>query len=188
MMAEELCEADRQRLLEVARQAIASALGGPSTAGGALSPALGAKRGAFVTLTRRADGELRGCIGYIEPLFPLAETVARAAAAAALHDHRFDPVTREQLSELDIEVSVLSVPEPIFPEDIVVGIHGLIVRLGGRSGLLLPQVATENGWDAPTFLDHTCRKAGLGPGAWRQPGAELLGFTATVFGERRHAE
>jgi AmmeMemoRadiSam system protein A len=182
-MAEELCAEDRRQLLSVARQVIASALSGAAAAPLAASPTLAEKRGAFVTLTRRLDGELRGCIGYVEPLFPLVETVSRAAMAAALHDRRFAPVTRGELAELAIEISVLSVPSPIRPEDVAVGTHGLILRVGGRSGLLLPQVASDHGWDAATFLDHTCLKAGLRPGAWREPGAELLGFTATVFGE-----
>ena len=182
-MAEDLSPDDRRQLLAIARQAITSALSGEATVPAATSPVLAEKRGAFVTLTCRGSDELRGCIGYIEPLYPLVETVSRAAIAAALHDHRFEPVGRAELPELAIEISVLSVPQPIRPEEVVVGTHGLIVRLGGRSGLLLPQVATEYGWDAATFLDHTCRKAGLGPGTWRQAGVELLGFTATVFGE-----
>jgi AmmeMemoRadiSam system protein A len=147
------------------------------------SPALREKRGAFVTLHERSTGDLRGCIGYIEPLFPLAETVTRAALAAALHDRRFAPVTAAELPGLVIEISVLSPPQPIRPDAIVVGRHGLIISAGGRSGLLLPQVATELGWDAETFLDQTCRKAGLPAGTWRRPETELLGFTATVFGE-----
>ena len=184
-MAEDLCAEDRRQLLDVARQVFASALGvAPVQAQTATaSPTLSEKRGAFVTLTRRVDGELRGCIGYVEPLFPLVETVSRAAMAAALHDHRFAPVARGELAELAIEISVLSVPRPIRPEDVVVGSHGLILRVGDRSGLLLPQVASDHGWDAETFLDHTCLKARLPPGAWRQPEAELLGFTATVFSE-----
>jgi AmmeMemoRadiSam system protein A len=182
-MSEDLCGADRRRLLDVARQAILCGLDGASSPAVATSPALAEKRGAFVTITRRADGELRGCIGYVEPLFALVETVWRAANAAAFHDHRFAPVTRDELAELSIEISVLSVPAPIRPEDVVVGTHGLILHSSGRSGLLLPQVATDHGWDSATFLEHTCLKAGLRPGAWRQTGAELLGFTATVFGE-----
>ena len=182
-MSEDLCAADRRRLLEVARQAILCGLDGASPPAPSASPALAEKRGAFVTIARRADGELRGCIGYVEPLFPLVETVWRAANAAAFHDHRFAPITRRELAEVSIEISVLSAPAPIRAEDIVVGTHGLILHSGGRSGLLLPQVATDHGWDSAMFLDQTCLKAGLRPGAWRQPGAELLGFTATVFGE-----
>jgi len=149
----------------------------------ATSPALAQKRGAFVTLTRRADGELRGCIGYVAPMYPLVETVWRAASAAAFRDHRFAPLTRDELSAVAIEISVLSVPTPIRPEDVIVGTHGLILQCGGRSGLLLPQVATDHGWDRTMFLDYTCLKAGLRPGAWQKPDAELLAFTATVFGE-----
>ena len=177
-------QAERQALLGLAREAIASALkGGRSERTEGLPTAFEERRGAFVSLHRRKTGELRGCIGYIEPHFALRETVTRAAQAAALEDNRFEPVAEAELSEIAIEISVLSLPEPIVPEAVEVGVHGLIVAMGRRRGLLLPQVATDQGWDRETFLDHTCLKAGLPPGSWRREGVVLQGFTAEVFGE-----
>jgi AmmeMemoRadiSam system protein A len=113
----------------------------------------------------------------------LLETVARMAVAAAIEDGRFEPVTRAELDHLSIEVSALSPLQPIRPEEVEVGRHGLLVTLGGRRGVLLPQVPKEHGWDRETFLVHTCRKAGLSDDAWKRPGVELLAFTADVFGE-----
>jgi AmmeMemoRadiSam system protein A len=182
-MPDTFTPAEQQQLLTLARQAIAAALAKRRAASPAADGVLKEKRGAFVTLHERATDDLRGCVGYVEPLFPLAETIVRAAVAAALHDTRFEPVTTRELPALRVEISVLSVPEPLRPQDVVVGTHGLILSLGGRSGLLLPQVATEHGWDVTTFLEQTCRKAGLPAGAWRRPEAHLLGFSATVFGE-----
>jgi len=182
-MPETLSIEERRTLLAIAREAITAILDGRRFQLPEVTGVLAEKRGAFVTLNQRSSGDLRGCIGYIEPLFPLAETVSRAAVAAALHDRRFEPVLPPELDGLTIEISVLSLPAPIRPEEVTVGVHGLIIRLGGRSGLLLPQVATEYGWDAETFLQHTCHKAGLPADTWRQPEAELLAFSATVFGE-----
>ena len=136
-----------------------------------------------MTLRRRVDGELRGCVGYIEPLYALAEAVTRAAASAATSDDRFAKVTLDEVPLLALDVSVLGPLEPLVPDAVRVGIHGLIVRWQGRSGLLLPQVAVEHGWDAEAFLEHTCQKAGLPSDTWRQAGVELLGFSADVFGD-----
>ena len=130
--------------------------------------------------------ELRGCIGQVSPDGPLGELVTHLAVAAAREDPRFPPVSRQELSRLQLEISVLSEPAPIRPvepERIVVGRDGLVVRRGQRMGVLLPQVAIENGWTAETFLAATCRKAGLEPDAWREQGAEVLVFQADVFGE-----
>jgi AmmeMemoRadiSam system protein A len=183
MSGAELTEVERDALLRLARGTIAARLGRqpePSRAGdGRLSePA-----GAFVTLKRRHDGDLRGCVGYVEPVFPLFEVVARAAVAAALEDRRFHPVTADELPGLAVGISVLGPLAAIRPDAVEVGRHGLVVRWAGQSGLLLPQVAIEHGWGRESFLDHTCLKAGLPSGAWRHPGAELLAFTATVFAE-----
>jgi AmmeMemoRadiSam system protein A len=181
-----LSEAARRCLLVRARAAIEAQLGGaplPEEDLGELRAELERRSGAFVTLSRRADGELRGCVGLPEPLYPLAEAVARAAVAAALYDRRFDPVAVSELPGLSLHVSVLGDLLPIAPEDVRVGLHGLVIRHGGRSGLLLPQVAAERGWERERFLDETCRKAGLPAGTWRRPGCELLAFTAIVFGE-----
>jgi AmmeMemoRadiSam system protein A len=174
---------ERRSLLGAARDAIAARLTSHEAARPPLEGGLAAARGAFVTLRRAADGELRGCVGHLEGDAPLLLTVMKMAVAAATHDARFDPVTAGELVSLRIEISVLSPLEPIRPSDIQVGRHGLLLRHGVRRGVLLPQVPVEHGWDCQAFLAHTCRKAGLPPDAWKRPDAELLGFTATVFGE-----
>ncbi|MGH9679612.1 MAG: AmmeMemoRadiSam system protein A [Candidatus Acidiferrales bacterium] len=138
-------------------------------------------RGAFVTLYR--GGKLRGCVGQVEDLGPLAEIVARAAIGAALHDPRFPPVAAEELSRLEIELSVLSPLEPIAPESIVAGVHGLQVTRERRRGILLPQVAAERGWTSRKLLEETCEKAGLRPDAWRDAETRILAFTAELFRE-----
>ncbi len=148
------------------------------------------RAGAFVTLKTHPDGRLRGCIGYPEPVLPLSRAVVRAAISAATQDPRFYPLTPAELPRVTVEVSVLTPPEPLMAEDrerlpemIVVGRDGLIVRAGPWSGLLLPQVPVEWGWDSREFLDQTCLKAGLSPGCWRRPDVEVLRFTAIVFAE-----
>ncbi|MGE5127403.1 MAG: AmmeMemoRadiSam system protein A [Betaproteobacteria bacterium] len=179
----ELTEEERRRLLGIARGALEAHFSGGRGGRPAAGGALGEPRGAFVTLRRREDGELRGCIGTMEPERPLAEAVARMAVAAATQDGRFDPVTSDELPQLQIEISALGPLQPIRPEEVEVGRHGLLISLGGRRGVLLPQVPLEHGWDRETFLEHTCWKAGLPEDAWRRAGVELLGFTADVFGE-----
>ncbi|MFO7676413.1 MAG: AmmeMemoRadiSam system protein B [bacterium] len=140
-------------------------------------------RGVFVTLHRQ--GDLRGCIGYVEPVKPLVEAVREMAVSAATEDPRFLPVRPEELALIDIEVTVLSPLRRVAdPESVEVGRHGLIIRRGGRSGLLLPQVPVEQGWDRRTFLEHTCLKAGLPTNAWQDPKSELWVFTGQVFGEK----
>jgi AmmeMemoRadiSam system protein A len=181
--AEDLPRSARVRLLAVAREAIAAHVEGRPPPPRELDPVLNVLRGAFVTLKRRSDHTLRGCIGYVQPDRPLAETVAEAAVAAATQDPRFPPVTRDELSGLEVEVSALSATHAVRPEDVQVGLHGLIVRAQGRSGLLLPQVPQAYGWDRDDFLAHTCLKAGLPRGAWRDPACELLAFTALVIRE-----
>jgi len=172
----------RRRLLEVARRAIGACLAGQPLPKPVDLPGVTARGGAFVTLKRRGSHELRACVGYLEAGLPAVETVSRAAAGAC-RDERFAPMGPAELAELRIEISLLGPLRPIAPEDVQVGVHGLLLRSRGRSGLLLPQVPVEHGWDRQTFLDHTCLKAGLPPGSWRAPKAELLGFTAVVFGE-----
>jgi AmmeMemoRadiSam system protein A len=180
---EPLPDDDRVVLLEIAREAVAARLAGNATPRRAVSARLEEKAGAFVTLTRRDDGSLRGCVGYVGAAFPLWEAVARAAEAAACEDGRFDPVRPAELGELAVEISILDEPRPLMAEAIEVGTHGLLIRQGGRSGLLLPQVPVEHGWDRRTFLEQTCRKAGLPKDAWTDANAEVLGFTAEVFGD-----
>lgn len=183
MSAEAYSPEDGRTLVETARHAIATRLGLALGEAPLPGPRLREKRGAFVTLRQRADGELRGCVGLVEPRLPLVDAVAHAARAAAFEDGRFDPVSASELPGLVIDVSVLGPVAPIRPADVVVGVHGLILRHAGRSGLLLPQVPVEQAWDSEAFLEATCRKAGLWSGAWKEAGAELLGFTATLIQE-----
>src|SRR6188768_1014104 len=163
-------DAQQRALVEVARSAVTGAIAGGSTP--APQPAglenLPEASGAFVTLKR--DGQLRGCIGTLECRRPLAEEVARVAVSAAREDPRFDPLRPAELDDLDVEVSVLGPLEAIDPLDpaaIEIGRHGLVVEQGHRRGLLLPQVATEWGWDRLEFLAHTCAKAGLPADCWQ---------------------
>jgi AmmeMemoRadiSam system protein A len=178
----QLSNEDRFTLLEFARRAIVSVVSGnripdvPAHAG-----ALSVPGGAFVTLHQ--SGRLRGCVGQVEHPGPLAETVVRAAINAALHDARFPPVVANELVNLEIEISVLSPLQPIAPEAVIVGLHGLMIIRGDSRGLLLPQVAAERQWSAQQFLDETCAKAGLPSDAWKIPAARIYAFTAEVFSE-----
>ncbi len=175
-------EVDRRRLLQLARDAITAHVTGAAPPVVPPDGALARPGGAFVTIHKH--GELRGCIGHIEANEPLAVVVPRCAVAACSSDPRFPAVSPAELPDLDLELSLLGPLEPIAgPDDIEVGRHGLVVEKDWHRGLLLPQVATEWNWDAPTFLAHTCRKAGLPSDAWRH-GAALWRFGAEVFGER----
>jgi len=182
--APELSDADRRALLAAARGAIETRLCGRPAPAAAATPAVRERRGAFVTL--ECHGELRGCIGRVEATQPLGELVPAMALAAALEDPRFEPVRAADVAALRVEISVLTAPVPLAPADpaaIVIGRDGLIVRRGARQGLLLPQVAREWSWNPQAFLEATCRKAGLGPTAWRDAKTEVLTFQAEVFGE-----
>jgi AmmeMemoRadiSam system protein A len=178
-----LDEAARRELLAVARGTLESCLGTgrmpeyrPRHAG------LLQRAGAFVTLHN--DDDLRGCIGILSSEEELYRTVQRCALSAALEDNRFSPVSQEEVSELKIEISVLSPFQSITDTNLVeVGRHGLMISLGGSRGLLLPQVAAKYGWDRESFLTQTCRKAGLPAQAWRQPEAKIQVFEAQVFSE-----
>ncbi len=144
---------------------------------------LGEMRGAFVTLHKR--GMLRGCIGNMVGIRPLAETIREMAIAAATGDPRFNRVAEKEISDIDIEISVLSPLKRISdPSEIVVGKHGILMKRGYSQGVLLPQVATEFGWDREEFLENTCHKAGLPGEAWRDPETEIEIFSADVFGEK----
>jgi AmmeMemoRadiSam system protein A len=144
-------------------------------------PSLSEPAGAFVTLHCR--GRLRGCVGQIDLGRSLVEVVAHSAKAAAVEDTRFDPVSPDELGDIEIELSVLSPLEEISLDQIEAGKHGLIVSRGWQRGLLLPQVATERGWEARRFLEETCVKAGLERDAWKNPGTRIQGFTAEIFSE-----
>ena len=139
-------------------------------------------RGCFVSLHTRSGG-LRGCIGTFEARRSLWETVGEMAVAAATRDPRFQPVVPEELPGCVVEISALTPCKPAKPEDIVVGRDGVCVARGFSRGVLLPQVATEYGWDRETFLDHTCIKAGLPPEAWRDGSVTIETFSAEVFSE-----
>jgi uncharacterized protein len=179
-----LSPAARVVLLALVRRALHSELSGTArTPPLDLSEELQRPAGAFVTLRQVANGDLRGCVGYIEPRRPLWQTVMEAAVGAALHDRRFPRVALPELAGLSVQVTVLGRLAPIAPEALEIGVHGVVVRYGDRSGLLLPQVAPEHGWEREEFLAHTCQKAGLPPGTWREPGCEVLAFTAEYFGE-----
>jgi AmmeMemoRadiSam system protein B/AmmeMemoRadiSam system protein A len=144
------------------------------------SPILRENRGAFVTIQKK--GQLRGCIGYIEGHGPLHKTIEKMAEAAAFNDPRFTPVKEKELPELDIEISVLTPLKRITDvNEIQVGKHGIYIKKGWSSGLLLPQVATEYEWDRQTFLEHTCQKAGLPSNAWKEKDIEIYIFSADIF-------
>jgi AmmeMemoRadiSam system protein A len=183
----ELSANGKNRLLALARETISRHL----TSGGrgvapAPDPALLMKRGVFVTLHR--GGDLRGCIGYPLPLKPLWEAVAEMAIAAAFEDPRFPAVTIDELGQIDIEISVLTVPRKVAgPGDVRVGIDGIIVSKGRRRGLLLPQVPVEQGWNLDQYISHGCRKAGLPADEWNR-GVQIETFQAVVFGEKRRRE
>ena len=144
------------------------------------SPTLKENRGAFVTIHKK--GQLRGCIGYIEGRGPLHKTIEKMAEAAAFQDPRFSPVKEKELPELDYEISVLTPLKKITDvNEIEVGKHGIYIKKGWNSGLLLPQVATEYKWDRQTFLEHTCQKAGLPSSAWKEKNTEIYIFSADIF-------
>jgi AmmeMemoRadiSam system protein A len=146
------------------------------------SPSLSKPGGAFVSLYFR--GELRGCVGQVENPGPLADVVAQSAISAALYDSRFAPISPEEVATIKVEISVLSVPEPIASDAIVVGRHGLLVLRDTFKGLLLPQVAKERNWSAQRFLEETYNKAGLPRDAWRDPATKIFGFTAEIYSEK----
>jgi AmmeMemoRadiSam system protein A len=138
--------------------------------------------GAFVTI--RQKGELRGCIGYIESPHPLALVVSEVAVKAATEDPRFAPMTQSDLARATLEVSILTPLRQITDvSEIEVGTHGLLLELGRHRGLLLPQVASEYGWDRETFLESTARKAGLPGKAWKDPDANIFIFSAEIVSE-----
>jgi AmmeMemoRadiSam system protein A len=175
-------EADRQTILKFARQVVVEAVTlGRLPEHVPTDGIFAERRGVFVTL--RNEGRLRGCIGVVEAETALGDSVARCAAGAALQDPRFAPMRVADLSHLQIEVSLLSRPEPIAINAIEIGRHGLIVSSGERRGLLLPQVAVEHNLDREQFLSETCRKAHLLRDAWRDARTQILGFTCDVFSD-----
>jgi AmmeMemoRadiSam system protein A len=181
-----LTKEERSVLLKLARDTIHAKLYGENLPSiDPSSPVLSEPRGAFVTLHQY--GRLRGCIGYVEAIKPLYKTVQEMAIAAAFQDPRFPGLTESEFNDIDIEISVMSPLERIADlKKIEVGKHGIIIKRGFNSGLLLPQVATEQGWERDTFLEHTCYKAGLPGDCWKKPDTEITVFTAEVFSEKKY--
>jgi AmmeMemoRadiSam system protein B/AmmeMemoRadiSam system protein A len=182
----ELSPADRAELLRLARKSVETAVRDRKIyePGSPASEALALERGAFVTL--KEHGDLRGCIGYMSPMKPLAVTVREVATLAAMRDYRFPPVSSRELEDIDYEVSVLSPMHRVLDvNQIQPGRDGLLIKQGDTEGVLLPQVAAENRWDRTTFLRQTCRKAGLAEECWREPATDIFSFTAVVFGDRK---
>jgi len=187
-----LSKEDGKLLIEIARKSISLKLKGTEdifmAADGSLKERFKENGAGFVTLT--IDGELRGCIGYTEALFPLWETIAKAAQSAAFQDPRFPPLSEKELDKIKIEISVLTKPEEIpgkkedYPKKIKIGKHGLIVESGKGAGLLLPQVFTEYKADSEKALEMTCQKAGLPSNSWKEPGCKVYTFSAQIFEEK----
>lgn len=183
-----LNDAERRVLLKLARSVLVARLTGSSVERPeAVSPALSQKQGCFVTLHKH--GQLRGCIGTIEPVTTLLAGVENNAVNAAFKDPRFSPLKSEELPEIEIEISVLSVPEPLLYNDaeelksgLVPGVHGVILSGGGRRATFLPQVWTQLP-DKEAFLAHLCRKAGLAGNAWKSGSLEIQTYQAEYFSE-----
>ncbi len=173
---------EKKTLLDIARKAIALIV----TEGRELEVAapqgpLAVSGGAFVTL--RKQRRLCGCIGRLWALESLANVVAHCASAAATEDRRFSRLRDDELTELEIEISVLSTVQRTRPEDVQAGLHGLVISRNGRRGVLLPQVAREHQWSRERFLEETCRKAGLDANAWKDPETQVEIFMAETFSE-----
>jgi AmmeMemoRadiSam system protein A len=184
--AHRLTDEEKQELLRIARATLREFLRtGRVPPGKPHRDSLVAEAGAFVSL--HIGEALRGCIGTQVESKPLYKTIQEMAIAAASRDPRFAPVTPEEFNRLIIEISVLGDHGRVSgPDDIVIGEHGITIDSQGRRGLLLPQVASDNGWDAETFLQHVCAKAGMPPDSWREQSSELERFTAQVFSETTH--
>ncbi len=179
----ELNEEEKKALLRLARLSIECALKDkpfPGTENLLKNPQ--APCGAFVTL--RVQGELRGCFGYVNAFYPLAQSVQEVAVKSALEDPRFDHIAPEELEAMEIEISVLDTPVKVERiEEIEVGVHGLIMETSFHRGLLLPSVPTEYGWNREQFLNHTAVKAGLPPEAWKRRNVTIFKFKADKFSE-----
>jgi AmmeMemoRadiSam system protein A len=184
--SQEFSSEERIQLLRLAHDSITSALQYREISLDPPTSHFAEPRGVFTSLYLRHDQrgeELRGCVGYVLPTCPVYRAVGETARAAAFDDNRFRPVTQEEASHLAVELSILSPPQAIQPQEIEIGRHGLLISWQGRRGLLLPQVPAEHAWDRTMFLEQSCRKAGLPPDAW-QKGATIEAFTAEVFGDK----
>jgi AmmeMemoRadiSam system protein A len=182
-MTLQLSDEDRRVLCAIAREAIASELEKRSPAYPPATQGCGQVAGAFVTLN--INGELRGCIGTMVGRAALGETVKAMAKEAAFGDPRFEPLSKEELSLIEIEITVLGPMKHIgSASEIELGVHGVYLTYHGRSAVFLPQVAPEWGWDVPTLLENLCRKAGVAPSAWKSPDVDLYVFEGLVFSEK----
>jgi uncharacterized protein (TIGR00296 family) len=181
-MSQDYSKEEKKELLNLARITIEKYLEDgskeyPETG----NPGYREKRGVFVTLHKK--GDLRGCIGYPLPTKPLIEAVVDNAISSAAEDFRFDPVSPDELEDIDIEISILTEPQKVGSyKDVVVGRDGIIISKGLMRGLLLPQVPIEQGWNLEEYISYGCRKAGLPPDEWKR-GVEIETFRGIVFGE-----
>jgi len=189
---EELTDKEGEEAVKIAREVVDSFVKSGSVPG--IKPPLRfkEKQGVFVTLNTYPGHELRGCIGYPEPVMPFIEALKDAAVSACSRDPRFNPVAANELDKLVVEITILSPPKKLavkarkdLPKKIKVGRDGLIMRRGGASGLLLPQAPIEWGWDEEEFLCQTCSKAGLALTAWLDEGTDILTFQGQVFAEEK---
>jgi AmmeMemoRadiSam system protein A len=180
-VSDSFSESARRVMILTVREAIRARLDARKPRWPATNAELDAPRGAFVTLHKQ--GMLRGCIGRMKADIPLIEVVRDMAIAAAFEDPRFPPLDIREFDSIDIEISVLSPFEPCKPEEVIPGEHGVYIIKGYRSGVFLPQVAPEQGWDRQQLLENLCRKAGLEQGAYLSAESKLFSFAACVFGE-----
>ena len=179
-----LTDEEKEELMDIAKESIRCAVLGEEIPDFNIrSEKLKENRGGFVTIKK--EGNLRGCIGYSFPVDNLYKVISEVAVSAALHDPRFPALSEDELDDIDIDISVLSLLEEVSDvNEIEVGKHGLLIERGGFKGLLLPQVAIEYDCDRIKFLEQTCYKAGLDKDAWKEPDTVIKKFSAEVFGEK----
>lgn len=183
-MSFSLSEEEKAFLLQTARKSIAGSFAGKALELENPYPNLNESCGAFVTL--HLQGELKGCIGHIFAHKPLFKEIIELAQASAFNDPRFPALKEAELPDVDIEISVLTPLRKVqSPSEVEVGKHGVFLQVGYRSGVLLPQVPVEQGWDREQYLHHLCLKAGMPGACLSEPGAELSVFEAIVFGEEK---
>tara|TARA_B100000686_G_scaffold206487_1_gene213343 strand:- start:1070 stop:1636 length:567 start_codon:yes stop_codon:yes gene_type:complete len=183
-MSTQLSAEFRLKLLVVARESLENFLqNGNYIKFTTEIPELLEKRAVFITFRKKGNGNLRGCIGQSKPLYPLIEAVAKTAISCSIHDTRFPPLKIEELSDLLIEINVLSPLSQSKPKDVEIGKHGLMIKKGSKGSIFLPEVAVSNGWDLHTFFDELCRKADLPEGSWNNPETELYVFESEAWGE-----
>jgi uncharacterized protein (TIGR00296 family) len=188
-MRENMNEVEGEVAVRIARKVVDAETRGDASGAVDAPSSFRENRGVFVTLSRHPSHDLRGCIGFPEPVYPLTQALLEAASSAC-HDPRFPPLKENELDGIVVEVSVLTVPQELnaekrreLPKMIVIGRDGLIMERGHRRGLLLPQVPVEWGWGPEEFLEQTCYKAGMTPDCWLDPKVRVLSFSAEVFSE-----